>query len=132
MAGRKTLQSGIVCAFVILAGAAYGADNSLERLRSALNEIETTNDILAVIGAPTAPVRSVLSDFVLERDMKVYVQSSDPHELAALREMAERRMALGSRIFVEEAAPDSISLADRFFTVALFPVSYTHLTLPTN
>ena len=112
MAGRKRLQLGIVCAFVILAGAAYGADNSLERLSSALSEIETTNDILAVIGSPTPPVRSVLSDFILERDMTVYVQSSDPDELAALREMAERRMALGSRIFVEEAAPDSISLAD--------------------
>ena len=112
MTSRKRLQIVVVCALVILVGAAYGADDPLEGLSSALNEIETKNDILVVVGAPAAPVRSVLSDFVVERDMIVYIQSSDPDELAALREMAEGVMALGSRIFVEEAKLDSVSLAD--------------------
>ncbi|UCF16250.1 MAG: hypothetical protein JSW59_02085, partial [Phycisphaerales bacterium] len=112
MISKKRLQIGVVCAFAILVSAVYGADDSLEDLRTALNEIETRNDILAVIGSPAQPVRSVLSEFVVDRDMIVYVQVSDPDELLALRELADRRMAFGSRIFVEEAKPSSISLAD--------------------
>jgi len=112
MINKKRLQISIVCAFVILTNAAYGAEDSLERLKSTLNGIETQNDILAVIGSPSQPERSVLTDFVVDRDMMVYVQSSDPDELTALRKMAENSMALGSRIFVEQAEPESVSLAD--------------------
>ncbi|MHC4353036.1 MAG: outer membrane protein assembly factor BamB family protein, partial [Planctomycetota bacterium] len=112
MIGRERLQISVVCTFVILIGAVHGADDSLERLSSALNEVETRNDILAVIGSPAPPVRSVLSDFVVDRGMVVYIQSSEPEELADLRDMAEGYMALGNLIFVEEAKPDSVSLAD--------------------
>ncbi len=108
---KKRLQFGVVCAFVILVGAAYGADDSLEGIRSALNRIKTKNDIFVVLGLPGEQVRSVLSEFVVERDMIVYVQSPNPDELAVVREMADRREVLGSRIFVEEGTLDSISLA---------------------
>ncbi|MEA3225260.1 MAG: PQQ-binding-like beta-propeller repeat protein, partial [Planctomycetota bacterium] len=112
MTRKKRLQFGVVCAFVILVGVVHGADDPLERLRSALDKIETRNDVCVVLGVPGQPVRSVLSEFVVDRDMTVYVQSSDPDELAAVREWAERRQALGSRIFVEEAKLDTISMAD--------------------
>ena len=112
MISRKRLQFGIVCAFMILLGAVYGADDPLEALRSALNRIETKNDICVILGLPDQQVRSVLSEFVVDRDMMVYVQSPDPDELAVVREMAEGLEILGSQIFVEEGALDSISLAD--------------------
>ena len=89
MISKKRLQFGIVCAFVFLVGALYGADDPSEDLRSALNEIETQNDILVVLGVPGEQVRSALSEFVAARDMIVYVQSPDPEQLAAVREMAE-------------------------------------------
>jgi outer membrane protein assembly factor BamB len=112
MIRKKRLQFVVVCAWVILVGTVYGADDSLEDLRNSLYQVETRNDICVVLGVPAQPVRSVLSEFVVDRDMIVYVQSSDPDELAAVREMADRRQALGSRIFVEEAKLNSISLAD--------------------
>ncbi len=112
MTSKRRLQFGVVCAFVIFVGAVHGADYPLENLRSDFSKIETRNDILAVIGSPSPPVRSALAEFVVDRNMIVYVQSSDPDESAALREMANDSMALGSRIFVEEGALDSISLAD--------------------
>jgi outer membrane protein assembly factor BamB len=97
---------------MILIGAVYGAEDSLEGLRSSLNGIDIQNDILAVVGVPDAEVRSVLSDFIVERNMEVYVQSSDQEALTALRRMADELGILGSEVFIEEAAVDSISLAN--------------------
>ncbi|MHC4508685.1 MAG: outer membrane protein assembly factor BamB family protein [Planctomycetota bacterium] len=118
MISKKRLQYVVVCTLVILVGTVYGADDSLEDLRNSLQRIETRNDICVVLGVPAQPVRSVLSEFVVDKDMIVYVQSSDPDELAAVREMADRRQSLGSRIFVEEGKLDSISLADNLAGVA--------------
>ncbi len=112
MTSKEKVQFGVVCALVILVGAVRGADGPLEGLRATLGEIETRNDILAVIGSPTQPERSLLTEFVVDRDMIVYAQSSDPDESAALREMADSRQALGSRVFIEEGSLDSVSLAD--------------------
>ncbi|MHC4430978.1 MAG: outer membrane protein assembly factor BamB family protein [Planctomycetota bacterium] len=108
---RKRLQFGIVCALVILVGAVFGADDSLQYLSSALSKIETRNDIIAVIGLPAEPIRSVLAEFITDRNMIVYVQSSDADDLATVREIGDASEMLGERIFVEEGPPDSISLA---------------------
>ncbi len=99
---KKRLQFGIGCMLLILVGAVHGAGDFSEEIKSALDRIETKNDICVVLGLPNTQLRSLLSEFVIERDLIVYFQSPDLNEAATMRRIAERRGFLGTRVFVEE------------------------------
>ena len=111
MTSGKRLQFGIGCALLALVGIVSGADDSSEEMRNALNRIEIKNDICVVLGLPNKEVRSLLSEFVIERNLIVYFQSPDLNEVATMREAADRRGFLGTRIFVEEGDWNSVHLA---------------------
>ncbi len=112
MIGKKRLLIGVVCAFVVFVGAVYGANNSSEDLREALDKIEARNDICVVLGTPSGEIRSVLWQFISERNMLLYFQSPSLYELTDLRMFAQVEGILGSRVFVEEADFKSVRLAD--------------------
>ncbi|MHC4750089.1 MAG: outer membrane protein assembly factor BamB family protein [Planctomycetota bacterium] len=112
MISKKRLQFGVVCAFVILVGAAYGADDSLEGIGSVLDKTEIRNDIFVILGMPKEELHPLISEFIIERDLIVYFQSADSEELAFMRRVSEREEFLGTRIFVEEGDPKSIYLAN--------------------
>ncbi len=109
---KKRLQFGIGCMLLILVGAVHGTGDFSEEIKSALDGIETKNDICVVLGLPKTQLRSLLSEFVIERGLIVYFQSPDLNEAATMRRIAERRGFLGTRVFVEEGDWKSIHLAD--------------------
>jgi len=112
MMSKKKLQFGIGCIFLILVGVVYGAGDFSEEIKSALDRIETKNDICVILGLPKTQLRSLLSEFIIERDLIVYFQSPDLNETATMRKAADRRGFLGTRVFVEEGDWKSIHLAD--------------------
>ncbi len=111
MTSGNRLQFGIGCALLVLVGAVSGADGSAEEIRNVLNRIEIKNDICVVLGLPNKEIRSLLSEFVTERNLIVYFQSPDLNEVATMRQAADRRGSLGTRVFVEEGDLNSVHLA---------------------
>ena len=91
MMSKKRLQFGVVCAFVILVSAAYGADDPLEEIRIAIDRTEIRNDIFVVLGMPNEELRPLLSDFFIERNLIVYFQSADSEEVAFFQRAAQQR-----------------------------------------
>jgi outer membrane protein assembly factor BamB len=112
MISKRISLIAVFCAFVILVGASYGAEDSLAGLRNALDKIETSNDICAVLGMPSEELRSPLWQFIMERNLLLYFQSPDPDDLVALRMFADGGGFLGNRVFVEEGGFESVHLAD--------------------
>ncbi len=111
MINKKRLQFGIGCTFLILAGVVHGADSLSEQMWSVFDRIEIKNDIFVVLGLPDEQIRPVLSEFIIERDLTVYLQSPDPDEVGIVRRAVEERGFLGTRVFVEEGDLKSIHLA---------------------
>jgi outer membrane protein assembly factor BamB len=123
MTSGKRLQFVIGCILLTLISIVRGANGSSEEMKNALDQTRIKNDICAVIGLPNKEIRSLLFEAVIERNLVVYFQSPDLNAVAAIREEADRRGFLGTRIFVEEGDFDSVHLADNLAGMAFVSAS---------
>ena len=123
MVSKKGYQSRVGCMFLVLVSAAWGADDSAVKFRTTLDRLDIKRDICVVLGMPPTELRPSLLDFILERELTVYFQSPDRDETNTLREAADRRGLLGTRIFVEEGDWKSIGLATNLAGLVLVSAS---------
>ena len=119
MNGKRRVPFTVMCILCILISPAFAADGPAENLRDTLDRLDTRRDICVMLGLPQKAMHAPLSDFVLERELTVFFQSPDLDEITALRNAAESRGLLGTRIFVEEGDWQSIHLASNLAGLVL-------------
>jgi outer membrane protein assembly factor BamB len=82
-----------------------------ESVDALVDQLETRKGVCAVLGLPDGNADTVL-DLSRATDFTIYYQSPDTDSIAAVRQAADSRGLLGTRVFVDRGGWDCIHLAD--------------------